>query len=95
MYIEELERRKIEDERWNKIEEAFNDEIERREAFRKELAQMKLEFDLYLKEKYPEIVGEKNIKTMDMEKTKEEARRESEKIRAKKKQLKEKMVKAC
>jgi len=93
LYIEELERRKIEDERWNKIEEAFNDEIERREAFRKELTQMKLEFDLYLKEKYPEIVGEKNIKTEDIEKKKEEARRKSEEVRIKKKELKEKMVK--
>ena len=33
---------------------------------------MKLDFDLYLKEKYSEIVGEKNIKDGDMEKTKEE-----------------------
>ena len=32
---------------------------------------MKLDFDLYLKEKYSEIVGEKNIKDGDIEKKKE------------------------
>ena len=83
LYIEELERRKIEDERWNKIEEKFNDEIEEEENSEKELTQMKLEFDLYLKEKYPEIVGEKNIKTENIEKTKRK-RRQSEEVKAEK-----------
>ena len=53
-----------------KYKKAFNDEIVRRETFKKELEQMKLDFDLYLKEKYSEIVGEKNIKDGDIEKKK-------------------------
>lgn len=92
LYIEEIERRQIEDERWKKIQEAFADEIERRETFKKELEQMKIDFYLYLKEKYPEIVGEKNIKDGDIEKKKEEARRIAEDVRARKEKLKRKMI---
>ena len=92
LYIEEIERRNIEDERFRKIQEAFNDEIVRRETFKKELEQMKLDFDLYLKEKYPEIVGEKNIKDGDIEKKKQEANRKAEEVKQRKEQLKQKMV---
>lgn len=93
IFAEEKERRAIEDERFRKIQEAFNDETERRETFKKELERMKLEFDLYLKEKYPEIVGEKNIKDSDIEKKKEEAAKKAEEIRLKKQKLKESMIK--
>jgi hypothetical protein len=91
--IEEKERRAIEDERFRKIQEAFNDEIERRETFKKELEQMKLEFDLYLKEKYPEIVGEKNIKDSDIEKRKEEVKQKAKEVKERKEKLKLNMVK--
>ena len=93
IFAEEKERRAIEDERFRKIQEAFNDEIERRETFRKELERMKLEFDLYIKEKYPDIVGEKNIKDSDIEKKKAEAAKKAEEIRLKKQKLKESMIK--
>jgi len=93
IFSEEKERRAIEDERFRKIQEAFNDEIERRETFRKELERMKLEFDLYIKEKYPDIVGEKNIKDADVEKAKAEAARKAEEIRIKKQKLQESMIK--
>lgn len=93
IFAEERERREIEDERFRKIQEAFNDEIERRETFRKELERMKLEFDLYLKEKYPDIVGEKYIKDGDIEKAKAEAAKKAEEIRLKKQKLKESMIK--
>lgn len=93
IFAEEKERRAIEDERFRKIQEAFNDEIERRETFRKELERMKLEFDLYIKEKYPDIVGEKNIKDADVEKAKAEAAKKAEEIRLKKQKLKESMIK--
>jgi hypothetical protein len=92
IYIEELERRQIEDERFKKIQEAFKDEIERRDAFRKELIQMKLDFEIYLKEKYPDIVGEKSIKDKDLEKAKAEASRNLELIKKTKKVLKDRMV---
>ena len=93
IYIEEIERRQIEDERFQKIEEAFKDEIARREMFREELKQMKIDFEIYLKEKYPDIVGEKNIKDGDVEKAKAEAKRKAEEIRFKKQKLKEAMIK--
>tara|TARA_B110000858_G_scaffold197738_1_gene260506 strand:+ start:1975 stop:3066 length:1092 start_codon:yes stop_codon:yes gene_type:complete len=93
IYIEEIERRQIEDERFQKIKEAFADEIERRDMFREELKQMKIDFEIYLKEKYPDIVGEKNIKDGDVEETKAEAKRKAEEILIKKQKLKEKMVK--
>ena len=93
IYIEEIERRQIEDERFKKIQEAFNDEIERREAFRIELKQMKLDFELYLKEKYPDIVGEKSIKDVDIKKKKEEAIRLKEDALRKQKILKQRMIK--
>ena len=70
IYIEEVERRKIEDERFLKIQEAFQDEIKRREMFREELKQMKIDFDIYLKKKYPDIVGEKSIRDKDIDKNK-------------------------
>jgi|TARA_B100001093_G_scaffold83282_1_gene74780 hypothetical protein len=92
IFAEEKERRAIEDERFRKIQEAFEDEKERRIAFKKELEQMKIEFYLYLKEKYPDIVGEKNIKDKDIEKKKEEAIRLAEEIRIKKEKLKQNMV---
>jgi len=93
IFSEEKERRLIEDERFRKIQEAFNDEIERRETFKKELEQMKIEFDLYLKEKYPEIVGEKNIKDGDIEKKKQELRNITDFVKSKKETLKLNMIK--
>lgn len=62
LYKEEFDRRKLDDERWDDLKQAFGDELERRNSFQKELELMKLEFDLYLKETYPDIVGEKIIK---------------------------------
>jgi len=70
MFFEEQERRRLDDERWDELQQAFRDETERRKAFQKELELMKLEFDLYLKEKYPDIVGEKFIKDTEVEQTK-------------------------
>lgn len=93
IYIEDIERRKIEDERFQKIEEAFKDEIARRDMFREELKQMKIDFEIYLKEKYTDIVGEKNIKDADVEEVKEEAKRKAEEILIKKQKLKENMIK--
>ena len=92
IFAEEKERRVIEDERFRKIQEAFEDEKERRITFKKELEQMKIDFHLYLKEKYPDIVGEKNIKDKDVEKKKEEAILLAEEIRIKKEKLKQNMV---
>lgn len=93
IYIEEVERRKIEDERFLKIQEAFQDEIKRREMFREELKQMRIDFDLYLKKKYPDIVGEKSIRDKDVDKIKAESVRNAELILQQKKSLKDKMVK--
>lgn len=80
LFEEERERRQIEDERWADIQQGFADEKLRRDNFKKEIKLMQLEFDLYLKEKYPDIVGDKSIKTKDLEvvkidiKTKNEAK---------------------
>jgi len=63
LYKEEFDRRKLDDARGDDLKEAFNDELERRRTFQKELELMKLEFDLYLKETYPDIVGDKIIKS--------------------------------
>ena len=93
IYIEEVERRQIEDERFLKIQEAFQDEIKRREMFREELKQMRIDFDIYLKKKYPDIVGEKSIKDKDIDKIKAESIRNEELILQQKKALKDKMVK--
>lgn len=65
LFKEEEERRRLDDERWAELQQAFEDEKKRREAFQKELELMKIEFDLYLKQKYPDIVGEKSIRDGD------------------------------
>ncbi len=92
IFEEERERRKIEDERFRKIEEAFKDEIQRRATFKKELEKIKLEFDLYIKEKYADIVGEKNIKDKEIDKKKEELKTITDFVRAQKETLKLNMV---
>ena len=69
---EERMRRTIEDERWSDLKQSFLDDRKRREHFIKEIALMKREFELYLKEKYPDIVGDKAIKTSEIVKTKDE-----------------------
>lgn len=71
LFEEERERRAVEDERWADLQQSFIDDRKRREHFIKEIELMKIEFDLYLKEKYPDIVGEKSIRTSDIDKTKE------------------------
>jgi len=92
IFEEEKERRTIEDERFRKIEEAFKDEIQRRATFKKELEKLKLEFDLYIKEKYAEIVGEKNIKDKEIDKKKEELKNIADFVRTQKETLKLNMV---
>jgi hypothetical protein len=72
LFEEERERRLVEDERWADLKQSFIDDKRRREEFIKKIALMKKEFDLYLKEKYPDIVGDKSIKTEEIVKTKEE-----------------------
>jgi len=89
MFFEEQERRKLSDERWDELQQAFRDEAERRKVFQKELELMKLEFDLYLKEKYPDIVGEKFIKDTEVEQTKKSLAIEKKKNSDTKKVIKE------
>lgn len=72
LFEEERERRAVEDERWEDLKQSFLDDRRRREEFIKQIALMKIEFDLYLKEKYPDIVGDKSIKTEEIDKTQDE-----------------------
>ena len=92
LYKEETDRRNLDDDRWEELKQAFADEQERRRAFQKELELMKLEFDLYLKEKYPDIVGEKTIKDGEVEETKKKLNSEKSKNEESKKVIKQNMV---
>lgn len=92
LYKEETDRRQLDDERWDELKQAFEDEKQRRIAFQKELELMKLEFDLYLKEKYPDIVGEKVIKDGEVESTKKALSSEKSKNVESKKVIKQNMV---
>ena len=92
IYKEETDRRKLDDERWDALQQAFADEQERRKAFQKELELMKLEFDLYLKEKYPDIVGEKMIKDGEVESTKKTLNAEKAKNKETQNSIKKNMV---
>lgn len=92
LFEEERERRKIEDERWADITQGFEDEAQRRIDFKKEIQLLKLEFDLYLKEKYPDIVGDKSIKTKEVESTKTTIRNLVDAQTLQKNSIKERMV---
>jgi len=92
LYKEETDRRKLDDERWDELQQAFEDEKQRRKEFQRELELMKLEFDLYLKEKYPDIVGEKIIKDGEEASTKKTLNSEKAKNKESQNAIKQKMV---
>tara|TARA_Y100000817_G_scaffold312360_1_gene306133 strand:- start:664 stop:1431 length:768 start_codon:yes stop_codon:yes gene_type:complete len=58
---EEQLRRKIDAERREDVKRAKLDEMERRELHKKQIQLMKDEFQLFLKSKFPEFVGQKQI----------------------------------
>ena len=53
--VEEDKRRKLENERRADIDESYKEEQERRTMFDEKIQNMKLEFEQYLKEQYPEF----------------------------------------
>lgn len=93
LLIEEKERRVISDERYNEILQAFDDEIKRRNAFKKELEIMKVEFDLYLKKKYPDIVGEKNVKDTEVDSITDKIKKDKETFKLEKERLQLEQIK--
>ena len=62
---EEVIRRRLVAERRVDINQAKLDEMKRRELHKKQIQLMKDEFNLYLKTKYPLIVGQKQIQDGD------------------------------
>lgn len=92
LYKEEFDRRKLDDDRWEDLKQAFIDEQDRRKAFQKELELMKLEFDVYLKETYPDIVGEKLIKDKSIEVVKQKLVADKKANEEAKDSIKKKMV---
>jgi hypothetical protein len=58
---EENKRRTIESNRRDDIEKAYKDELERRNLFKQKIQLMKDKFQLYAKQNYPNIVGERYI----------------------------------
>ena len=73
---EETARRKIDAERRGDIKQAKLDEMERRELHKKKIQLMKDDFQSFLKNKYPHIVGQRYIRDGD-----ENAVRESIELR--------------
>ena len=63
----------------------FDDEIKRR-SFQKELEIMKVEFDLYLKKKYPDIVGE-NVKDTEVDSITDKIKKDKETFKLEKERL--------
>ena len=62
---EESKRRRIESERRTDVQQAYMDEIQRRKNFNDKIQLMKDEFNLYCKQNYPNIVGDRMIVSGD------------------------------
>ena len=62
-------------------------------AFKKELEIMKVEFDLYLKKKYPDIVGEKNVKDTEVDSITDKIKKDKETFKLEKERLQLEQVK--
>lgn len=65
LLLEEEQRREISNERRLDLDKSFDDENQRRINFDTEIEIMRAEFQLYLKENFPNIVGNRRIKDGD------------------------------
>jgi len=66
LLTEERQRRNIDDARRLDVDEAQKDEMERRLLFDDKVQLMKDEYQLFLKNNYPNVVGERQIKDSDI-----------------------------
>ena len=92
LILEEDKRRAVSDQRRLDFENAFLEEQERRAAFDEKIKIMRAEFELYLKNTFPEFVGDRNMTDEDKQKTQSEIKRKKEENSTKVKELQKKKV---
>ena len=92
LLTEEQKRRKIDDARRLDVEEAQKDEMERRLLFDDKVQLMKDEYQLFLKNNYPNVVGEKQIKDSDVSTLQASINQRKTQIEVKENQLKDRIV---
>ncbi len=92
LLLEEELRRTISDERRRDLDESFKDETQRRIDFETEIELMRSEFKLYLKEAFPNITGNRDIKNGTEETLKSETKTKKQKNRNNVKQLQKNKV---
>lgn len=92
LLTEEQKRRKIDDARRLDVEEAQKDEMERRLLFDDKVQLMKDEYQLFLKNNYPNVVGEKQIKDSDVSTLQASINQRKTQFEVKENQLKDRIV---
>lgn len=92
LILEEDKRRVVSDQRRLDFENAFLEEQERRAQFDEKIKIMKAEFELYLKNTFPEFVGDRNMTDEDKQKNQADIKRKKEENSTKVKELQKKKV---
>lgn len=92
LILEEDKRRAVSDQRRFDFENAFLEEQERRVQFDEKIKIMKAEFELYLKNTFPEFVGDRNMTDEDKQKNQADIKRKKEQNSTKVKELQKKKV---
>jgi len=92
LILEEDKRRAVSDQRKFDFENAFLEEQERRVQFDEKIKIMKAEFELYLKNTFPEFVGDRNMTDEDKQKNQADIKRKKEQNSTKVKELQKKKI---
>jgi hypothetical protein len=92
LILEEDKRRTISNQRRLDFENAFLEEQERRVQFDEKIKIMKAEFELYLKNTFPEFVGNRNMTDGDKQKNQADIKRKKEENSTKVKELQKKKI---
>ena len=92
LILEEDKRRAVSDQRRFDFENAFLEEQERRVQFDEKIKIMKAEFEFYLKNTFPEFVGDRNMTDEDKQKNQADIKRKKEQNSTKVKELQKKKI---
>ena len=92
LILEEDKRRTISDQRRLDFENAFLEEQQRRVQFDEKIRIMKAEFELFLKNTFPEFVGDRNMTDGDKQKNQADIKRKKEENSTKVKELQRKKI---
>lgn len=87
IFNEEGQRREIEAERYNDLQQSISDEHDRRDLFNAEIQLKRDLFDIYLKKTFPTIVGNKKISDSDVSNKERETKKNDTEIKATKLKL--------